>query len=909
MTSAMGASFEAIHAALLQPRDNSGSSDNDPANSNSLSGFVSTLVPVALVAGITILGFLILRTRVPRQFAPRTFLGSLRPEQRSPDLPKGFLNWLKTFFSFSDSYILNHQSLDSYLFLRYLKIIVVICLVGSLITWPVLFPVNATGGAGEKQFDLLSFSNIKGNKYRYLAHNFIGWIYFSFILYMVTRESIFYVNLRQAYLLSPLYANRISSRTVLYTSVPKKYLDEGKLRRLFGKDLKNLWVSTDTKNLEDMVKERDKIAMKLEGAENKLITSANSLRLKALKKNQNDEEAAPVSGETAEDGRDDGESGSIASRWIPDKKRPTHRLKFLIGKKVDTINWSRSELASRNVKIEEEQALHKSGAAKAVGSVFVEFVTPLAAQSAYQRLTHHQALHMAPRYIGISPEEVIWSNLRILWWERVMRLIACTSFVVLLIIFWSIPVAVVGAISNINFLTSEVHFLRFINDIPQVILGVVTGLLPSVLLSVLMSLLPIILRAMAKWGGDVSLSEVELTVQNSYFGFQVVQVFLVTTLASGAASSAATIVKNPSSATTLLATQLPKASNFYISYIVLQGLGIASGALLSVTGLVLFTVLGKLLDKTPRKMYKRWSSLSGLGWGTVFPVYTNLCVIAITYSCIAPLVLGFATVGLWLLYLAYRYNIFYVYDTNIDTKGLVYPRALQQTLTGVYLAELCLIGLFAIRTAIAALVLMIVFLIFTALYHLSLNAALDPLLKSLPRTLEVEEESLLAEEAGLSNSSSNSNSVSNEKATVTQQPTIESHGTSSVNEGLVNTNSAPLPPAPHKKPNLFTKWLRPDLYTDYHTLRRLVPRQFAANVGYDEYTEKHAYYHPDIASTPPLLWVPRDSMGVSRQEVRHTSKVNPITDEAAYLDDKGKVVWDREVDGGRPPIYQEKVYY
>lgn len=107
---------------------------------------------------------------------------------------------------------------------------------------------------------------------------------------------------------------------------------------------------------------------------------------------------------------------------------------------------------------------------------------------------------MAPRYIGLDPNEIIWSNLRIKWWELIIRNAATVGFVVALIIFWAIPVAAVGAISNINFLTNKVPFLRFINDIPQAILGVITALLPAVLLAVLMALLPIVLRRkLTRW--------------------------------------------------------------------------------------------------------------------------------------------------------------------------------------------------------------------------------------------------------------------------------------------------------------------------------------------------------------------------------------------------------------------------
>ena len=447
---------------------------------------------------------------------------------------------------------------------------------------------------------------------------------------MVMRESIYYINLRQAYLLSPLYAKRMSSRTVLFTSVPKDYQDEGKLRRMFGPQVKNLWIANDCKEMEELVTERDKVAMKLEASETKLIKLANKNRLKAAKKGTHIEPVVEPPQPDVE-----GESGAVASRWVQPKQRPTHRLKPIIGKKVDTINWCRSELASLIPKVEALQAKIRAGEGQFIGSVFVEFYTQNEAQAAYQSLAHHQPLHMSPRFIGVNPEEVIWKNLKITWSMRIIRNIATTAFVTALIIFWAIPVAFVGAISNISALSApgpngeppKLPWLSFINDIPAKILGIVQGLLPSILLAVLMALLPIILRLMAKLGGKPSLSSVEMAVQNSYFLFQVIQVFLITTITSSASAVAVQIVSKPNIALSLLSENLPKASNFYISYFILQGLLISSGAILQIVGVILFKVLGKFLDTTPRKMYKRFVTLAGLGWGTVFPVYTLLTVI------------------------------------------------------------------------------------------------------------------------------------------------------------------------------------------------------------------------------------------------------------------------------------------
>lgn len=196
--------------------------------------------------------------------------------------------------------------------------------------------------------------------------------------------------------MSPLYASRISSRTVLYTSVPPEYMDETKLRRMLNPGVRRVWLATDCKELEDKVEERDKTAMKLEAAETKLVKTANANRLKAEKKGERSasEEAAI------------GENGSMAARYIQPKERPTHRLKFLIGKKVDTIEWCRSELKKLIPEVDAEQVKHRALGAKKLNSVFVEFETTALAQAAYQSLTHHQILQMAPRFIGMTPEEV-----------------------------------------------------------------------------------------------------------------------------------------------------------------------------------------------------------------------------------------------------------------------------------------------------------------------------------------------------------------------------------------------------------------------------------------------------------------------------------------------------------------------
>lgn len=661
----------------------------------------------------------------------------------------------------------------------------------------------------------------------------------------------------------------MSQRTILITSIPAEYLTLTQLARIFGPSFKNAWIATDTKKLEELVKQRDKVAFKLEAAETKLIVTANKARMKAHK------------GGAAETGKD-----VEASQYLSHKDRPTHRTKFLIGKKVDTIDWCRTELARTIPEVQAAQDAHRSKeGSKSDGAAFIEFHSQSAAQSAVQVLQHHLPLHMSPRYIGMRPQEVVWSSLNLSWKQRVVRKWIYVAFVSVLIIFWAIPIAAAGLISNIKFLQTTFPFLSFLNKIPGPIFGVISGLLPTVAVAILVALVPIVLRLAAKWAGATSQSELDLGLQNTYYIFQVVQVFLVVTIASSASAAGGQIAANPGSTLTLLSTQLPKASNFYINFLILQGLIISSKAVLQIVGLLLFKILGRFLDSTPRKQYKRWSNLAGLTVGSTLPGLTLLVMIAITYSIISPLVLGFATIGIGFIYMAFRYNVMFVFSLDIDTNGRCYPRALMQLMVGVYLAELLLIGLFLVNVAIGPMVLMIIYTVFTILYHMSLTSALGPLFVYLPKNLEVEEESLLQLERGNGPQTGVTNGNTGEK------PPLTSH------TSAMRTST--------KKPSMIMHFLKPHVYCNYATLRQTVPTDFA-EIRYEAEVERQAYHNPAISSAAPLLWIPRDTMGISREEIAGSKSAIAMTDESAFLDDKGKVKFD---EGGRIPIHEDKIYY
>ena len=128
-------------------------------------------------------------------------------------------------------------------------------------------------------------------------------------------------------------------------------------------------------------------------------------------------------------------------------------------------------------------------------SVFVEFHTQRDAQIASQTLIHHRALHMTNRYIGVKPYEIIWASLSMPWWSRIVRKFSMQALIVVMIIFWSLPCAIVGTISNIQLIAGKVSFLHWILDLPKPVLGLLCGLVPALALSWLMATVPWIIRS------------------------------------------------------------------------------------------------------------------------------------------------------------------------------------------------------------------------------------------------------------------------------------------------------------------------------------------------------------------------------------------------------------------------------
>ncbi|KAL9039203.1 MAG: hypothetical protein Q9214_004974, partial [Letrouitia sp. 1 TL-2023] len=459
-------------------------------------------------------------------------------------------------------------------------------------------------------------------------------------------------------------------------------------------------------------------------------------------------------------------------KYITQKDRDTMRLPIygwqwmpslpFIGKKVDIIYYCRKEVARLNVEIEEDQKQPEKF--PLMNSAFVQFNHQVAAHMACQALSHHIPQHMAPRVVEISPDDVIWESMTLKWWVNYIRTALVICLIAVLIFFWGVPVFFAGVVAQLDSVAGSVSWLHWYKTAPTAAKGIVQGILPQAIMALLLLLVPIMLRLLARSQGNSTGMIVELSVQSYHFAFLFIELFLVVTLASGIGTTVQQIRDNPAQVPAILASNLPRSSNFFFSYMLLQALSVSGGALVQLLSLWRWFILGPICDSTGRQKWQRQTQLPDVNWGAFFPVYTNLACIGklrevalketqthsssgLIYSIISPLIMIFNIVTFSLFWLVYRYNTLYVTKFRFDTGGLLFPRAINQLFVGLYVMELCLIGLFSlVRDAhegqpsgspckVQAIIMGVVFFL-TIVYQWLLNDSFSPLYRYLPITLE-----------------------------------------------------------------------------------------------------------------------------------------------------------------------------
>ncbi|KDE07374.1 hypothetical protein MVLG_02415 [Microbotryum lychnidis-dioicae p1A1 Lamole] len=848
------------------------------ATNKSTQTFVTALVSGLAVAGVEIAAFIIIRNRFRKIYNPRSYL--VPPSKRIDPLPPGLLSWIPYILKLDSKLIITHNGLDAYVFVRFLYLMMEIFFPFWVVTWIILLPIDAANSDGTNVgLDQFTFGNVGlAQSPRYAAHLILAWLLTFWVWYLIRRELAVFVTLRQDFLISRDHAMLARSRTVLVTGVSREYLSEEAMTQfcnILPGGVKRVWIVRDLKKLPDLYDRRRKACKKLESAEFKLLrTAAKMIAAKNKKQRKESKKQSKLDEVEMSTKNENGSSPDSIQELVPDDHRPKHKLGALgiFGEKVDTIEWARAEIATTTEQLEAGRAeLYSSQGFETYppqSAAFIQFNEQIAAHMFSQLLCHHTPLRMSAKWVEVDREDVIWRNLSVNPSNGTLRYSASWGATIGLIIVWSFPVAFVGSLSNVSALCISAPWLAWLCKIPVPLNGIIQGALPPVALAVLFILLPIILRIFARVEGIPLRSQIELSLMDRYFLILVIHGFLVVTLASGLVKAIPVISKNPGSAVTLLATQLPSASNFFLTYFCTTAIAGAAGGLLQITTLAIFYLKLFLLGSTPRSVFSIRYQMSTTDWGTMFPATTLLTVIGLSYSIISPLITGFAFFAFFLYWFLYKYLFSLVLDTprEAETGGLFYPKAITHVFVGLYIELVCLAGLFFLARdsrgkaiCIPHGALTIILIVFTALFQMTMKSGYDPLIANLPLSI-----------AG---------KTAERQALYDDVERLESPKMGGGEKGQRKEEGMSYPPEPAMK--------RPEHQGTGVPAARVDREGILPG---EEHLDRRAFDPPAIYEGYPTIWIPQDQAGYWRAEVEASQAAGvDVSSEGAMMDEKGHV--------------------
>eukprot|EP01117_Protostelium_nocturnum_P008993 TRINITY_DN322_c0_g1_i1.p1 TRINITY_DN322_c0_g1~~TRINITY_DN322_c0_g1_i1.p1 ORF type:complete len:763 (-),score=244.69 TRINITY_DN322_c0_g1_i1:57-2345(-) len=384
---------------------------------------------------------------------------------------------------------------------------------------------------------------------------------------------------------------------------------------------------------------------------------------------------------------------------FPDKERPTHRPKLVPGTaKVDSEQHFDSEVKRLDAEIEAERARYNNEAdvSNNTREGFVLFKLRALALASSQT-NHMDRPSQMQCEIAPEPYNVYWESLPVRGIQKKLRLLISITLLVLLFIFWAVPVTFFQAISSLDAL-SRFPGLSFLtpvaNSLPTFVTGIIQGILPSLALIIFMALLPKILGAIHFIAAPKTHAKLDNQVMKSYFAFLFLNVFLVTVIAGSLFKVIQRIVESPTTTPSLLATGISAQTSFYISYVLVN----MAANFLFLTRVVPFLVnriLRKFLAKTKEEKAKK-DIPPPLSVNTKIAKELILFTICLIYLSIGPLISVFATIYFGFAYMTTKFHVMYTYSPPHEGAKIT-PTVITVITVMTVFYQLIMVGIFSIK--------------------------------------------------------------------------------------------------------------------------------------------------------------------------------------------------------------------
>ncbi len=337
-----------------------------------------------------------------------------------------------------------------------------------------------------------------------------------------------------------------------------------------------------------------------------------------------------------------------------------------------------------------------------------------------------------------EPRDVLWGNVYVSKGATRTRSILGDFLVFVIISFYIIPVALVSLLVSESALVSSSPRLAQLDQATALFSSVISLVQPLCIV-LIQQLLPPLFMAIGKLEGLICFSDVSMRAFSRYFLFQVVNVFLVTTIAGSIFDTIAIILETPEAAFEMLGNSLPRMSSFFITFVTVKtffGLGLELVRTMSIVQATLrYFIIPNSTLRTARKVVFGLRAIDDPGW---FPFHKILAqdmlvvVISVVFAVVAPLVLLPCALFCLFSRIMWTHHHLYVYESVFESGGQFWPKIFRRFIFGLIIAQMTITGQFILKEARHEAYATIALMFMTYLFLRSTRARYDPTSSTLP---------------------------------------------------------------------------------------------------------------------------------------------------------------------------------
>lgn len=559
---------------------------------------------------------------------------------------------------------------------------------------------------------------------------YVAFTYFftGLALYSINWETFRIIDLRQKYL---GMQSTVTDRTFRLTGIPPADRSEAEIRRLIEKldigRVDSVTLCRKWKELDALVGHRDQTLRGLEAAWATLLKqqetapehqndSAQVLDLDSGR----DEESGDSTRLLASDPRQphvfEGDRPHVTVRYGPLKMR---------SRQVDAIDYYEERLR----RIDQELVAARKKEYEATDMALVTMDSVRSCLMLIQARIDARPGCLLTKATP-SPSDLVWKNTYSPRGVRRLKSWSITLFITVLTLLWIFPTAFLASWLSICTIKRVLPtFAHWLSRHP-IIKTLFQNGVPTLAVSLLNVAVPYLYDWLSNHQGMISQGDVELSVISKNFFFTFFNTFFVFAVSRTGLdfwSALQDMLKDTSKIPGAIAGDVEELSVFYISFIMLQGIGLMPFRILEVGSVLLYPAY-RMMSTTPRdfaELKKPPVFQYGFYLPTALLVF-NLCVI---YSVLmwGFAILVFGTIYFALGYLTFKYMVLYAMDQPQHATGGAWRIICYRIVIGLIVFEVVMVGQIASLAAFVQSVAIIPLVPFTVWYSYYFKRRFEPL--------------------------------------------------------------------------------------------------------------------------------------------------------------------------------------